>query len=281
VTVNRFSELHEFLERLEAAREAGVRWTKAERSRLVEELTVLIADCFPDVVDRARAIAETVVGKRGAEEPSFAALLTHLEAVEASPEEVIVSGEGGYDDGDDGEVDGLDPLSSRYLKRSEVAPDSYLVFALLSLLRATVFGIDSLWEYRDGDLLPVKGILAEVTGATATVDAVKELAHRYRDTVLARDVVNEQLLRDFFAVPGSLTLLDAVAVVYGDVVCGANRSRIGYPVTPVPDDVTPSLLWRLRVAYRLLGSSRLTAKAFRMRKQRVLELLKESQKEER
>ncbi len=273
------TEIFQILESVRALEERGMALHGKARRRTLDRLESLLRAVFPAHAEYAREIAECLLGDAPPPLPPQWWKLSGELVVQPSVEEEALSRllaeiEPEYLPDDD-----KDPITTLYMQQLHGGVQSYVVFALLFFLRALLWGMHRFWVLR-GKLVPIRSILERVYGIPQeTLDGMDRLSRKHGSVPLSTGRQSEVILSEFFAIPGSLRLLDAIGVVYGDVVVGLRRAepqgpdKVLYPRTPVPSRDDPYLAQRVRVLHGILGSIELVAKAFRMRKATALELL--------
>jgi hypothetical protein len=273
------TEIFQILESVRALEERGMALHGKARRKTLDRLESLLRIAFPAHAEYAREIAECLLGEAAPPLPPQWWKLAGERVAQPSVEEealsrLLAESEPEYLPDDD-----KDPITSLYMQQLRGGVQSYLVFALLFFLRALLWGMHRFWVLR-GKLVPIRSILERVYGIPEeTIEGMDKLSRKHGSVPLSTGRQSEVILSEFFAIPGSLRLLDALGVVYGDVVVGLRRAepqgpdKVLYPRTPVPSRDDRDLAQRVRVLHGILGNIELVAKAFRMRKATALELL--------
>jgi len=277
------AELVALVEQLQQAEDAGIKWNRKHRERFLKRLETLVAEAFPSYRELAPDIALALLGDGPMPLPPRWWEREQLETTVPSAEDEALALLLGSRDPEYLPDSAGDPLTQGYLdsvyRMGEAAPVSYLVFALLSFLRSLLWGYHRFWRLEKGRLVSARQLLVETYGLDAeTADGLSALSRRHGAVPIAVNRQAEVILSAFFALPGSLKLLDDIATVYGDVVVGlrqvGERDGICYPRTPVPRQATERFRERVRIVHRIVGSAQLAAKALRLRKATLLTYLK-------
>ncbi len=266
-------EVLEILERLALHDDGIAVLTHQELSRLHGRLRTRLADAFPDWREEVDMLVRAVRGTAAAPLPPRWWQMDWRKS-EPSAEEQLLALLLSYELPSYMPEDRVDPLSDWYRQREAADPDSYPLFVIVKLVRSLVWGLVSMRYAKDGELIPLRDIVAERLSVDPVLlerlVALGREAHRLDDnTVLSR----------FFAIPGAAALLDKLLVLYGDLVAARQPSRvsetISYPRTPLPGRDDPRFRRRLTAAYRFWPNTRVLAKAFRIRKQTALAMIRE------
>ena len=275
------TEIFQILDSVRALEERGMSLHGKARRKTLERLEALIVHAFPGHAEYAREIAECLLGEAPPPLPPHWWRSSDYRVMEPSVEEealsrLLAERDPEYLPGDD-----KDPMTTLYLKQVRDGVQSYVLFSLLFFLRALLWGLHRFWVLRSR-LVPIREILERVYGVSPeTIAGLDALSRKHGSVPVSLSRQSEVILSEFFAIPGSLRLLDSLGVVYGDVVVGLRRAepqgadKVLYPRTPVPERDDEWLRQRLRVLHGILGSVELVAKAFRMRKATALKMLHE------
>jgi hypothetical protein len=254
------------------AHEDGLRPLDNRRyQQLLLELERGLQEAFPSYAERIPEIMAALCGGPAPLPPRW--WEGGWEMTTPSPEEILLSVVLGQRDPRYLPEDTRDPLGDAY--REHVAghelpaPGSPVLFVLVLLVEALLWGFYRFRLVRGGKLQGLREVLRERYGASeALLEGMASLSRRYQGMTWG------EVLGAFLSLPGAAEILDRMLTLYGDLLVAKGVENSVVTPAPVPEDTSLWLRSRLLAVYHVAGNVGLAARALRMRKAAATALIR-------